>query len=205
MMLVTAIESKGKGKYNITFDEEKSIVLYWKEMKDLSIETGVSITEEQYGYILHDVIGKRAKKRALHILEKMDRTEYQLRDKLSKGDYPEECVDLAVEYVKSYKYIDDYRYSCNYVRFSQDKMSRNQIKQKLISKGVSRNNIEMALEEEFKADETLQIEILLDKRKFTGESDDKAEFQRTYQYILRRGFKSGDILKAMKQRVDVFQ
>lgn len=204
MFEITACETIGKGKRKITLDNGFSFIVYRGEAYRLSLKEGSELSEEQYQYI-QEILGKRAKKRALHLLEQMDRTEYQLREKLNKNDYPQQCIDEAIEYVKSYNYIDDYRYACNFVRFSQDKLSRLQIKQKLITKGVSRDDIEMAIEEEFKSDEIVQIEHLLDKRHFSGESTDQKEFQRTYQYILRRGFKSSDILKVMRQRETVFR
>ena len=40
--------------------------------------------------------------------------------------------------------------------------------------------------------------IMTSEPKFVPEEADEKEFQRTYQYVMRRGFKSSDILKAMK-------
>ena len=58
----------------------------------------------------------------------------------------------------------------------------------------------MALEEEYSGEESAQIARLLEKRKFVAEEADEREFQRTYQYLLRRGFRSSDILKVMKAK-----
>ena len=46
-------------------------------------------------------------------------------------------------------------------------------------------------------------ELLLDGLDvvFDPEEADEREFQRTYQYVMRRGFKSSDILKAMKSGI----
>ena len=155
------------------------------------------------------MVGKRAKKRAMHLLERMDRTEKQLRDKLEDGKYPQVCIDEAIAYVRKYHYIDDmryarnyisYRYACTFIRYSQEKMSRLQLKMKLTQKGVPRDVIEKALEEEYSGEESAQIARLLEKRKFVAEEADEREFQRTYQYLLRRGFRSSDILKVMKAK-----
>ena len=59
---------------------------------------------------------RKAKLRALHLLEYMDRTEKGLRQKLEQSGYPTEVVDEAIRYVKSYGYIDDKRYADNYLR-----------------------------------------------------------------------------------------
>lgn len=198
MIIVKEIEAVGKGRYRVQFDTGVTCLLYRKEMSSFSIEKGKKITAQQYQELLEEVVGKRAKKRALHLLEQMDRTEKQLRDKLLANEYPQSCIDGAIAYVKGFHYLDDSRYASNYVRFSQEKMSRVQMKQKLMQKGIASSVIADAIEEGYVADEMEQIMALLQKRKFVPEEADEKEFQRTYQYVMRRGFKSSDILKAMK-------
>ena len=198
MIIVKEIEAVGKGRYRVKFDTGVTCLLYRKEMSSFSIKKGKEITAQQYQELLEEVVGKRAKKRALHLLEQMDRTEKQLRDKLLANEYPQSCIDGAIAYVKGFHYLDDSRYASNYVRFSQEKMSRVQMKQKLMQKGIASSVIADAIEEAYVADEMEQIMALLRKRKFVPEEADEKEFQRTYQYVMRRGFKSSDILKAMK-------
>ena len=60
--------------------------------------------------------------------------------------------------------------------------------------------IEQALEEEYEAQELEQIYRLLEKRGYVAENADEREFRRTYQFLMRRGFKSNEILTAMKRR-----
>jgi len=107
-------------------------------------------------------------------------------------------VEEAIAYVKSYHYIDDERYAETFTRYKKDKMSRQQIKQKLIQKGVSRDLIDSAIEDEYDVDESVHIRNLLEKKHFSYEQADEGEFRRVYSYLLRRGFRSNDILKEMK-------
>ena len=136
----------------------------------------------------------------MHLLEQMDRTEQQLREKLKQGGYPQACIDLALEYVKSFHYVDDYRYACTYINYRQDRMSRYQLKVKLYGKGVSGELIDRALEECYEGDEQDQIIRLLEKKKFDAQNSDQKEFTRVYQYLMRRGFRSNDVLRAMKSK-----
>lgn len=197
MIYVTEYEALGKGKLRIRFDNGVELSLYRSEAKQFKLSQDVGIEQESYRRLLDEVVSKRAIKRAMHLLERMDRTEYQLRDKLKAGGYPQECIDKAVEYVKSYHYIDDLRYACTYVRCYQERMSRMQIRMKLSGKGVPRELIEQALETEFEAEELDQIERLLEKRGYIPGQADEKEYRRTYQYLMRRGFRSSEILKAM--------
>ena len=51
----------------------------------------------------------RARKKAMRLLEHMDRTEKGLTDKLRQAEFSPEAVEDALAYVKSYGYINDAR------------------------------------------------------------------------------------------------
>ncbi len=195
---VRGIEHLGKGKYRVGFDTGVVCDVYGSEIRGMKLEAGTIITEEAYRHILHEIVGKRAKKRALHLLEKMDRTEAGLREKLLAGAYPRECVEEAIEYVKKYHYIDDSRYASNFTRWSKERLSRQQISQKLMAKGVARDVIAEAVETEYDADESAHIRKLLEKKHYDAAAADEGETRRVYQYLMRRGFRSSDILREMK-------
>lgn len=55
----------------------------------------------------------------------------------------------------------------------------------------------LAIEEEFESDEMQQICELLEKRHYDRTQADDREKRRMYQFLMRRGFKSRDILSAM--------
>lgn len=195
---VIKCETVGKGKIRVGFDTGLSCLLYRGEMKSLDICESGTIDAITYQRMIEEVLCKRTRRRAMHLLEQMDRTEAQLRDKLKAGEYPKECIDDAVMYVAKYHYIDDERYAANYVRNAQSKKSRRRIQQDLMKKGVVKETIEAALEEEYVSDEEDQIRELLTKKGFDYKTADEKEFRRTYSFLLRRGFKANDILRVMK-------
>lgn len=198
MIYVTEYQTKEKGKVQIHLDNGDRFQAYHSELGQFHLEEGTGITEEDYHKLVYEVIAKRAKKRAMHLLEQMDRTEHQLREKLKQGGYPVASIDIAISYVSSYHYLDDVRYAAAFVRYRQERMSRRQLKQKLLERGISKEIVDQALEAEYEASERQQIIKLLDKRNYhQGQADDR-EFRRTYQYLLRRGFSGSDILSAMK-------
>lgn len=195
---ITEVLPREKGKVSVQFDNGTELLLYKGEVRRLSLKAGDFVSEKLYETILREIIGKRAKKRAMHLLERMDRTERQLEEKLRQGGYPEICVAEAIAYVKQYRYLDDARYAEAYVRFHQQKKSRKRLKMDLYAKGVDRNTIESALGAAFCSDEQEKICRLLEKRHFDYENSDRKEQQKTYQFLVRRGFRSSDILRVMK-------
>jgi regulatory protein len=206
MVTVTEMkQAEGRGRLSLSFDNGITVLLYRSEAKRFHLAQDSTVTDEEFQTLLDKVVAVRAKKRALHLLEQMDRTEKQLRDKLNQGGYPRECIDMAIDYVKSYHYIDDYRYACSYVRCTMERMSRIKIRQKLLERGIRREIIDQALEENFGFEEdaenleSVQINRLLTKRNFIPGHSDEREFRRTYQFLLRRGYRSNDIVQAMRE------
>ena len=49
-----------------------------------------------------EILEKRAKLRALHLLERMDRTEAELRSKLKLDMYPEDIIETVIQYEKGF-------------------------------------------------------------------------------------------------------
>lgn len=143
---------------------------------------------------------KRAKHRALYLLERCDRTEQELRAKLSRN-YEPEIVDEAVRYVKEYGYIDDKRYAVNYLKSRGQIKSRRQIEQELLyKKGISRDVLEEACMETEPQDERLLIRRWMEKKHITPQTATQEEQRRFYLFLMRRGFQSEDILSELRGR-----
>lgn len=188
-MKVTGIEPCSKTKYKISLDGKFAFVLYKGELSRFHIREGEELSEETQQKIYSDVLLKRAKLRALHLLSDMDRTENALREKLRLGLYPQEIIDAAVEYVRSFGYLNDARYAENFVRSRQGMKSRREIRAQLLQKGVPSEMIDDAFEacgEE--GGEADAIRRLLEKKRFDPVCADEREIQRLYGYLARKGF-----------------
>ena len=197
-ILVLSEEAMTKGKIRVRLDTGLTCILYRSEQRQINAYEGSSLTREQYEILVHEILGKRATKRAMHLLEKMDRTEYKLREKLSEGGYPDEAIEDAIGYVKRYHYLDDERYARNYVFLAQDRQSRKKLSIEWYQRGIKKELIDRILEEEYEADEEKQICQLLEKRGFDPKTCSEKERQKLYQFLLRRGFQSSDICKVMR-------
>ena len=149
-------------------------------------------TEEKSEEEMKDEI-RRAKLRALHLLTAMDRTEARLREKL-QASYCEEVVEAAVEYVKSFGYLDDERYVKVYIESKSRTKSRKQIEQELIfQKGVSREAVERGFETAELADISEVIGKYMQKRKIDPENCDYEQKQKFFAYMMRKGFQIEDL------------
>ena len=195
---VETMEEYKKNRRKVCLDDGTVWILYRGEVRKFQLKEGMIVTEDLYDQIAHEVIGKRAIKRAMHLLEKMDRTEANLREKLKQSEYPDEAIDGAIAYVKSYHYLDDARYAKNYIRCYQNSRSRKRLMLDLLRKGIAKQTIEQAFGEEYEADETEMIRSLLRKKAYDPSNADEKERRRVYAFLLRKGFRSEDVLRVMK-------
>ncbi len=207
-MTVTGIEPfpKGKGRVAIYLNDRFAFVLYKGELSQYGLETGMVMDDDLYESILSGTLIPRAKKRGMNLLRTMDRTEHDVRQKLSEGGYPIEAVDAAVEYLSSYHYIDDMRYACEYIRYKIQSYSRKVITLKLTEKGIGKDVIEAAFdryEEENDINghdaEMELIQRLIRKRCPHGvENLDHEGKQKLYAYLYGKGFEIGAVDDALK-------
>ena len=151
-------------------------------------------TEEKSEEEIKDEV-MRAKLRALHLLTAMDRTEAQLREKL-QASYCEEAVDTAIEYVRSFGYLDDERYVRVYIESKSRTKSRKQIEQELIfNKGVSKEAVQRGFETAQMADLTEVIQKYMQKKRIDPENCDYEQKNKFFAYMMRKGFQIEDLKK----------
>lgn len=145
---------------------------------------------------------KDATRKAMRLLEHMDRTEKGLRDKLRQSGFSPDAVDAALAYVQSYGYIDDSRYARTYIAYRMDSKSRQKIIQELIGKGVDKETAVAAWEEEAalnSPDERTLLIRTVEKKYAPGTELDEKEMRRLYGYLVRRGFQFSDISSVLEE------
>lgn len=199
-ILIVRIEPmRGKAKKSwVRFDGAEDICLYHKEICRFGLEEGLEIPDTIYRQLIDEVLIPRARKRALHLLEKQDRTSANLWGKLVSGGCPPSVADDAVAYAASYHYIDDERYARNYVYFHKGTKSRRRMTVDLLRRGVDRGLIDRILEEDYDTDESSLMRTLIEKRRYNPASADQKERSKMYRYLVSRGFDSNAVCEALR-------
>lgn len=201
-MVVTDIIELSNKRSKIYIDQEFAFVLYKGELRQYHVRVKEELAEADYRTIVESVLPKRAKLRAMNLLQKREYTTAQLRAKLRQGFYPEGIIEEALDYVASYHYTDDLRYAMDFITSNQERRSRRRMEMDLQRKGLSREQIEEAFsrwqEKGGSQDETSMIRELLEKRHYDPKSADCRERQRVYAFLLRKGFSPEAVGRAMR-------
>ncbi len=208
-MVVTAIEDYRKNKYKIYLNDAFAFVLYKGDLRHYDITVGKTLREEDIDLIREEVLVKRARMRAMHLLQSRDYTEEAMRRKLKEGLYPADICEDAISYVKHYHYVDDTRYARSYIEAHASAQPAGQIVQKLRQKGIDKETVMAAFadyEEEHGVDrEERELQILKDqmvKKMRGGEHEDRAAREKLFAAFYRRGFSLSMIEKAYAQIMD---
>ncbi len=200
-MIVTQITELTKSRSKVYIDQEFAFVLYKGELRLYHVAEGKEILQKDYEEITEVVLPKRAKLRAMNLLQKRAYTEKQLTDKLKEGGYPEEIVELAIQYVKSFRYIDDLQYTMDYLSCYAERKSIKKIEMELMQKGISREIWKQALvaweENGGEQDELSMIKELLQKKHYSNDLDMK-EKRKIYGFLVRKGYSPEKVMEAMR-------
>lgn len=196
-MIITQIEWISKTKAKVFLNDAFAFVLLISELRELNLSKGDDIDDELYEHIMQDYLFKRAKLKAMQLLNARDYTEYELRTKLKRDLFPEYAVEQAIAYVASYHYIDDERYTRYYIEYHSEGQSRQVLRQKLLGKGISLELINQCLES-VELNEKDTIRQLLMKKYGMRCIEDPAVEKKATGYLLRKGYTYHDIREVMQ-------
>ena len=198
-MIVTKIVLVTKLKYKVFLDEEFAFVLYKGELSLYGIQEGKEVSQNTVNRIVKEVLEKRAKLRAMHILERADRTEAELYAKLKQDLYPEEVIACAMQYVKSFGYVGDKEYARRLVASKQGTKSKRELCMLLQQKGIADEYIEDALSNVYvDSDEKDTIRKLMEKKHFCAEEATVEEKKKMFDYLIRKGFRYEDVRQVIQ-------
>lgn len=204
--IVSGVVQYDKKRWKVTLDDGAvTFLLYRGEVRQAGIqmpgelpdgssaENGEQeIREEAWQRIKEEILLPRGKKRALFYLKNGDKTEFQIRNKLKEGFYPEEIIGQVLEFLRKYRLADDARYTENYVNQLKGVRSRREIEAKLYARGLKGNEVKESLAEIPQEDEYLAAEKAL-KKHLTGDR------RKDFAYLARRGFSADAVEHAMNQ------
>lgn len=196
-MKVTRIEELDKKRSRVYIDEEFAFVLYKGELRIYKIEEGSELGSGLYEEIKTRVLPKRAKLRCMNLLKSKAYTEKQLRDKLKAGQYPEDIITEALEYVKSYGYVNDRAYAEDFIEYNKGNKSRRRMEQDLLRKGIAKDTIssifEQMKEEGSGPEEFHMAAQLLRKKNYDANTATFEEKRKLAAFLYHKGFESDTI------------
>lgn len=206
-MIITGLQAaKDKtGKIKVFIDGEYCFALNLEEMEQHMLYEGQEIDEDLYRHILDETVFPKARDKALAILSRSDKTEYELRNKLKQDGFTDDIIVRVMDYLKSYGYINDERYAQAYIYANKQKKSKLAIKTWLMQKGIASELADSLIDREYRDDisdgsdyELEAIKRALAKKVSSLESLDDKQKQKLIASLYRKGFELAKIKRVIK-------
>lgn len=204
MAIITKIEAqkKSEDRVNIYVDDKFFMAIFKELVFTNNIKKGDTIDEDNLRNILNDEMFIKAKNKALTILSKADQSEKKIREKLS-ADFEECIIDMVIDFLKKYNFVNDSLLAKKIVNtnVNLNKCGKNRIKQNLYTKGIDKNDINIAVLEIDKDVEFENAMYLAKKRYSRFKNEDKRKiYQKLSQHLAYKGF-DYDIIKSVLNKL----
>lgn len=192
-MRITDIGMTKHGNVAVSVDGEYLFTATPDAWVRADLSPGDEITGEQIETLSHDTACDRARKKALSMLSARAYTKKQLTDRLART-HGGEAADSAVESMCDWGLIDDADYAERYARelLETRGYAPRRIRYELQKRGISRADIDAALEKLEDTDETGEAVRLLERKYHMLATD--ADVRRAAALLGRCGY-SGDVIR----------
>lgn len=139
----------------------------------------------------------------LKLLALRDRSEKEITDKLALKKYTPDEIQVALEKLKLYNYINDEKFAEQFVRFRLGSgKSINYIKKELFRKGIDRQIIEETVRRlKPSAEEESKTAFSLALKKFNKKLSPEKNASRISGFLARRGY-DWDVISAVIKKIE---
>ena len=185
-MTVTDIRKIDDKRYCLDIDYEPYASVYSSDIRRLRIHAGEEVDEQAFSEFRKEYLFRRAMNKAVNLIKFSDKCEYDIRKKLRELYYDHEIIEYTVKKLKSYGYIDDYRYACGFVRRNMRKKGMRVIEYELEGKHIDRDIIKRAIDDNCEQDE-LDVVIALLQKKYSS-ADLVEKRNKVMSYMYSKGF-----------------
>jgi regulatory protein len=140
---------------------------------------------------------------AIRLLSRRDLTAAELRERLLDLEFSKDDIDDAIVRLRQERFLDDGRVAAAHVRTASQikRRGRLRIRRELEARGIDSVTIAEAMSQVGDDDERATIQAFLTRRRVPVDLD-HASRRRLFNQLLRRGFSSDAISKALRGRGD---
>ena len=191
-MEITAIEPRRKRLSQLYLDGEAAVKVDTETLLKAGWKPGMEISDEDLNQLLQESEARRAKEKALYLLEYRSHSKKELADKISRTT-SREAAEAAVDKMEELGLVNDEDYGRQMAEYLLQKKGYGlrRARQELLQKGIDRELIEELLEELAPDPEEKLREIV--ERKYQNQLDDEKGYRRTVAALQRLGYGWEDI------------
>ena len=201
-MELTAAEPRRKGLVQLYLDGEEAVKLDREVFLRAGLRPGDQISDEELHQLILDSDARRAKEKALYLMEHRNHSKRELTEKIARTAASWEAAEAAAGQMEELGLVDDQAYARDRARemFLRKRWGPLRVKQELRRKGIDGELIEELLEEYRQRDEgglvAENVRAVLET-KYSGWREDEKQRRRAFAALQRRGYSYEEIREGM--------
>ncbi len=178
--------------------QEMKIYIHSEIIRKYNVAKGMELSEEEADRLIYENDLRRARERALYLMESRDHSYRELFDKLEKNYSEDICFEVCNR-LAEIGVINDRRYAEKLCRqlFEVKKLGRYRVKQEMRLKGLGSEIIEEAMENFSEEDEPFERLEKLVEQKYERYLTDRRGVEKVKNALARKGYSFGEIKEVL--------
>lgn len=177
---------------------EMKIYIHSEIIRKYNVAKGMELSEEAADRLIYENDLRRARERALYLMESRDHSYRELFDKLEKNYSEDICFEVCNR-LAEIGVINDRRYAEKLCRqlFEVKKLGRYRVRQEMRLKGLGPEIIEEAMENFSEEDEPFERLEKLVEQKYERYLTDRKGVEKVKNALARKGYSFGEIKEVL--------
>lgn len=178
--------------------QEMKIYIHSEIIRKYNVAKGMELSEEEADRLIYENDLRRARERALYLMESRDHSYRELFDKLEKNYSEDICFEVCNR-LAEIGVINDRRYAEKLCRqlFDVKKLGRYRVRQEMRLKGLGSEIIEEAMENFSEEDEPFERLEKLVEQKYERYLTDRKGVEKVRNALARKGYSFGEIKEVL--------
>lgn len=178
--------------------QEMKIYIHSEIIRKYNVAKGMELSEEETDRLIYENDLRRARERALYLMESRDHSYRELFDKLEKNYSEDICFEVCNR-LAEIGVINDRRYAEKLCRqlFDVKKLGRYRVRQEMRLKGLGSEIIEEAMENFSEEDESFERLEKLVEQKYERYLTDRKGVEKVRNALARKGYSFGEIKEVL--------
>lgn len=178
--------------------QEMKIYIHSEIIRKYNVAKGMELSEEEADRLIYENDLRRARERALYLMESRDHSYRELFDKLEKNYSEDICFEVCNR-LAEIGVINDRRYAEKLCRqlFEVKKLGRYRVRQEMRLKGLGSEIIEEAMENFSEEDEPFERLEELVEQKYERYLTDRKGVEKVKNALARKGYSFGEIKEVL--------
>lgn len=178
--------------------QEMKIYIHSEIIRKYNVAKGMELSEEEADRLIYENDLRRARERALYLMESRDHSYRELFDKLEKNYSEDICFEVCNR-LAEIGVINDRRYAEKLCRrlFEVKKLGRYRVRQEMRLKGLGSEIIEETMENFSEEDEPFERLEKLVEQKYERYLTDRKGVEKVKNALARKGYSFGEIKEVL--------